>query len=115
MVSNDPGLTSIEGCMLFDWLRDALSWHREPLLPALLRVREPDGTPAGQVRLSGVFDPGGERVDRTVTTAGGLCMLEWPAQARSLRVQVGAGDTSTELEIQSRRPDPDHVIEVQLG
>jgi hypothetical protein len=42
-------------------------------------------------------------------------MVEWPNNAQILQVRVGDGDHFTELEVASRRPDPDRVIEVQLN
>jgi len=91
-----------------------LGLQREPVLPALLRVRTPSGKPVEQVRLSGTFAPGGQRLSKTLVTAGGLCMVEWPTNAKMLQVRVGDGDHFTEIEVASRRADPDRVIEVQL-
>ncbi len=101
--------------MLLDWLQKTLSLRSNPTFPALLRVRNPNGKPVDQVRISGVFTPGGNLLEKTLTTANGLCMVEWPARARKLKISIVAGDSSAQIEVLDSRPDPDRVIEVQLA
>lgn len=105
----------IQQSMLFDWLHKTFSLGSKPAFPALLRVRNPSGKPVDQVHISGVFSPGGHLLEKTLTTANGLCMVEWPAHARKLQVRLVAGDSSAKLEVLDSRPDPDRVIEVQLA
>lgn len=99
----------------YDWITDALGLRGEPVLPALLRIRDACGKPVDQVRLSGTFTPGGQRLSKSLVTASGLCMIEWPARAEALSVRLGDGDAAAEIEIRSRRPDPERVIEVRLS
>jgi hypothetical protein len=101
--------------MLFDWLHNALSLRPKPAFPALLRVRNPSGKPVEQVHISGVFKPGDQLLEKTLTTANGLCMVEWPARARKLKISIVAGDSSAQIEVLDSRPDPDRVIEVQIA
>lgn len=98
-----------------DWFRDVFGMASGPVFPTLIRVRQPGGRPADQVRLSGTFQPGGQHIRKTLTTASGLCMIEWPADARSLRARLGAEEGTAEIVVDCRRPDPDRVIEVQLN
>ena len=99
----------------FDWLTSAFGLRGDPILPALVRVRDAQGKPVELVRLSGIFTPGGQRLSKSLVTASGLCMIEWPARAKALNVRVGGGEEAAELQIQSRRSDPERVIEVQLS
>ena len=48
----------------------------------MLRVRDASGTPVPQVRLSGVFEPTGRKMQKTQITASGLCLVHWPRDAR---------------------------------
>ena len=83
--------------------------------PAMLRVRDASGTPVPQVRLSGVFEPPGRKMQKTQITASGLCLVHWPRDARRLILRVTAGAESAEIEVDQLRPEPSRVIEVELS
>jgi len=97
------------------WLRDRLAGNNNVCLPAMLRVRDAEGRVVPSVDLLGTWEPGGQRFQKTQVTASGLCMLEWPAQARRMWLEVRSSDQSANLEIASLRDDPERVIEVRLS
>jgi hypothetical protein len=86
-----------------------------PNFPAMFRVRNADGEVVPLVDLDGTFEPIGKRFRKSQVTAAGLCMVEWPPEARSLRVHISAREQSAAVEVASRRDDPERVIEVRLA
>ncbi len=80
----------------------------------MLRVRDSSGTLVSKVELVGTFEPGGRPLRKSQRTANGLCIVHWPKTTEQLVLEIRAGHESRRLEVSTRRPEPDRVIEVQL-
>lgn len=80
----------------------------------MFRVRDSSGVLVPRVELVGTFEPGRRPLRKSQLTASGLCMVHWPETAEQLVVEIRAGHESRRVEVSTRRPEPDRVIEVQL-
>ena len=98
----------------FGRLVDRLTGN-SPSFPAMFRVRDANGEVVPLVDFDGTFEPHGQPFRKTQVTAAGLCMLEWPSNARFLRLQIRAREQSAAVEVASHRDDPERVIEVRLA
>ncbi len=82
--------------------------------PVMFRVRDASGTLVPRVRLSGVWQPTGRRVEKSKPTADGVCIVTWPKTADRLVLTMSAGDGRARVEVDGRRAEPSRVIEVEL-
>lgn len=100
---------------MVEWFRTRFGSKPRPHFPAMFRVRDGQGRFVEQVEMVGTFEPGGRPLSKRQVTASGLCMVHWPKQAESLKLEIRAGAERAALEVSTRRAEPDRVIEVQLS
>lgn len=101
---------------MLQWLKQKLGAEPPRRVPTMFRVRDAAGETVPQVDLHCVFTPNQTEKKVRKITASGLCILHWPKGSRHVRVQVkGPRGGAAEVEVAVDRPDPDRVIEVQLG
>lgn len=99
---------------MWRWLQKRFGARRSPLLPVMFRVRDSSGTLVSKVELVGTFEPGCRPLRKSQQTASGLCIVHWPKRAEQLALEIRAGRESRRVEVSTRRPEPDRVIEVLL-
>lgn len=97
---------------IIGWLRRRT--EKIPHMPAVFRLRHPEGLRIQAVDVDGTFHPNGRRVRGRRQAADGLCMISWPVDAQRLDVTFRVQGAEASVEMRVDRAQPALAVEVAL-
>lgn len=96
------------------WLRKLWGGEAPPPTPVLLRVTDPEGQTPLVLDIEARWLPSGRRVDRSVRTAEGLCVVHWRGEEEAVELHVRGVDCEARVTITRDREDRGRVSELRL-
>ncbi len=99
---------------VFGRIKKLLGREEPPLMMAMFRVHQSDGSLANKVHLRATFQPRGGHVAGPRLTAHGVCMLHWAREAQYADVVLTCNGEEAHVTVRRDRPEPSRVIPVHL-